>query len=204
MINYLTVLYAITIVYMAVAERYAVYARLLAIQGLILFGITLAELDVVNLASLIFVSLETFVFKSLVVPYMLNKIITNTKVVKVHTEALSGFYELLLIIISLMISIFMAYTLKNPYIDTVFLTIAFFSLFSGLIIIVTHRLIISHLIGFLVLENSTFIFSMAIGNEMPMLLNIGTLLDIFVGVLILGFFGMKLKQNINDLTLLKD
>jgi len=39
---------------------------------------------------------------------------------------------------------------------------------------------------------------------MPMLINIGTLLDIFVGVLILGFFGMKLKPNIDELTTLKD
>jgi len=204
MINYLTVMFAITIVYMAIAERYKVYARLLGIQGLILFGMTLSELNEIEITNLIFISLETLVFKAMVVPYMLNRIIINTKVLKVHNEALSGFYELLLIIISLLISIFMAYTLKSPYIDTVFLTIAFFTLFSGLIIIVTHRLIISHLIGFLVLENSVFIFSMAIGNEMPMLINIGTLLDIFVGVLILGFFGMKLKPNIDELTMLKD
>jgi len=204
MTNYLTVMFAITIVYLAITERFAVYARLLGIQGFILFGITLSELHKVSIGDLLFVSSETLFFKGIVVPYMITRIIKSTNVVKVANDTLSGFYELLFIIISLLISIFMAYTLKNPYINTVFLTIAFFTMFSGLIIIVTHRLIISHLIGFLVLENSVFIFSIAVGNEMPMLINIGTLLDIFVGVLILGFFGMKLKPNIDELTTLKD
>jgi hydrogenase-4 component E len=204
MINYLSVMFAITIVYLAVTDRFVVYARLLGLQGFILFGITLAELHRASIGDLLFISSETFLFKGLVVPYMINVIVKNTKVEKVTNEALSGFYELLLIIISLLISIFMAYTLKNPYIDTVFLTIAFFTMFAGLIIIVTHRLIISHLIGFLVLENAAFLFSIAVGSEMPMMINIGTLLDIFVGVLILGFFGMKIKPNIDQLTQLKD
>jgi hypothetical protein len=37
-----------------------------------------------------------------------------------------------------------------------------------------------------------------------MLINIGILLDIFVGVLILGFFGLRLKAHANELTLLRD
>jgi len=69
---------------------------------------------------------------------------------------------------------------------------------------VTHQLIISHLIGFLVIENAVFLFSLAVGNEMPFFINIGILLDLFVGVLILGFFGMRLKPHTNELTTLKD
>ena len=45
---------------------------------------------------------------------------------------------------------------------------------------------------------------MAVGNRMPMLINIGILLDIFVGVLILVFFGLRLKPRTNELTMLKD
>jgi hypothetical protein len=39
---------------------------------------------------------------------------------------------------------------------------------------------------------------------MPMMINVGILLDIFVGVLILGFFGLRLKPHTNQLTMLKD
>ena len=94
--------------------------------------------------------------------------------------------------------------LVNPFINAIYLAIALFTLFTGLLLIVTHKLIISHLIGFLVLENAVFMFSLAVGNEMPMLINIGILLDLFVGVLILGFFGLRLKPHTNELTMLKD
>ena len=65
-------------------------------------------------------------------------------------------------------------------------------------------LIISHLIGFLIIENAVFLFSIALGNEMPAFINVAMLLDIFVGVLILGFFGLRLKPDTGDLTQLKD
>jgi hypothetical protein len=37
-----------------------------------------------------------------------------------------------------------------------------------------------------------------------MLINMGILLDIFVSVLILGIFVMRLKQHSHELTMLKD
>ena len=115
-----------------------------------------------------------------------------------------GFYLLIFSVMALLASIILAFSLKNQYVNTLFMTMALFCLFTGLLLIVTHRLIISHLIGFLIMENAVFIFSLAVGNEMPMLINVGILLDIFVGVLILGFFGMRLRPNTNELTMLKD
>jgi len=105
---------------------------------------------------------------------------------------------------ALLLSVVIASTLVNPFINTIYQTIALYALLTGLILIVTHRLIISHLIGFLIIENAVFVFSLAVGSEMPMLVNIGILLDLFVGVLILGFFGLRLKPHTNELTMLKD
>ena len=123
---------------------------------------------------------------------------------KVHRQAMPGFYLLILSMLTLLISVVLANSLINPFVNTIYMTIALFCLFTGLLMIVTHKLIISHLIGFLIIENAVFIFSLAVGNEMPMLINIGILLDIFVGVLILGFFGLRLKPHTNELTMLKD
>jgi hydrogenase-4 component E len=63
--------------------------------------------------------------------------------------------------------------------------------------------------GFLVIENGVFILSLAVGNEMPMLVNIGILLDIFVSVLLLGIFANKIgdvlkEQDVSQLRNLKD
>jgi hydrogenase-4 component E len=204
MVNYLIVLFAVTLIYFASAERLIIYVRLIGLQGLLLCGIAFFELKEVNTANLIFIISESLLFKALLVPFLLKKILAASGVTKVHRQAMPGFYLLILSIFALVLSVVMAHSLINPYVNTIYMTVALFSLFTGLLMIVTHKLIISHLIGFLIIENSVFIFSIAAGNEMPMLINIGILLDLFVGVLVLGFFGLRLKPHTNELTILKD
>jgi hydrogenase-4 component E len=204
MVNYLIVLFAVTLMYFVSAERLSTYVRLVALQGLLLCGVAVFELKEVNLANLLFIVAETLLFKAILLPYLLSRIIRKSGVTKVHRQAVPGFYLLIFSIAGLLVSVILSVILVNPFINSIYLAIALFTLFTGLLLIVTHKLIISHLIGFLVVENAVFLFSLAIGNEMPMLINIGILLDIFVGVLILGFFGLRLKPHTNELTMLKD
>ena len=204
MVNYLIVLFAITLIYFSSAERLIIFIRLIGIQGLLLCGIALFELKEINSVNLLFIASETLIFKTILLPYLLNRIIKRSDVSKVHRMAMPAFYLLILSIFALLISVLLANSLINPYINTIYMAIALFTLFTGLLLIVAHKLIISHIIGFLVIENSVFMFSIAVGSKMPMLINIGILLDIFVGVLILGFFGLRLKPRTNELTMLKD
>jgi len=204
MVIYLIVMFAITLVYFASAERLVTYIRLIGIQGLLLCGVAVLELTEINTVNLIFIIAETIIIKAIVIPYLLRRITAVSGVTKVHRQAMPGFYLVILSVASLLASLILSWSLRNPYVNVIYMTIALFCLFTGLLLIVTHRLIISHLTGFLILENAVFLFSIAVGNEMPMLINIGILLDIFVGVLILGFFGLRLKPHTNELTLLKD
>jgi hydrogenase-4 component E len=204
MVNYLIVFFAVTLMYFSSADRLTTYVKLIGIQGLLLCGIAIFGLNEVNTANLLFIVAETLIFKAVVLPYLLTRIINRSGVTKVHRLAMPGFYLLIFSIFGLLISVILANILINPFINTIYLAIALFTLFTGMLLIVTHKLIISHLIGFLIIENAVFMFSLAIGNEMPMMINIGILLDIFVGVLILGFFGLRLKPHTNELTMLRD
>ncbi|HZM12687.1 MAG TPA: hypothetical protein VFB86_00770 [Bacteroidales bacterium] len=204
MVNYLIVFFAVTLMYFSSADRLTTYIKLIGIQGILLCGIAIFELNEVNTANLLFIVSETLIFKTIMLPYLLTRIIQRSGVTKVHRLAMPGFNLLLFSIFGLLISVILAKILINPFINTIYLAIALFTLFTGMLLIVTHKLIISHLIGFLIIENAVFMFSLAIGNEMPMMINIGILLDIFVGVLILGFFGLRLKPHTNELTMLKD
>jgi hydrogenase-4 component E len=204
MVNYLIVLFSVTLVYFAAAERLIIYIRLLAIQGLLLCGIAVFELNEINTVNLLFIVTETLIIKTLLIPYLLSRIISRSGVSKVHRQATPGFYLLLLSILSLLVSVILAGAMINQYINVIYMAVALYTLLTGLLLIITHKLIISHLIGFLIVENAVFMFSLAIGSRMPALINIGILLDIFVGVLILGFFGLRLKPHTNELTMLKD
>ena len=79
----------------------------------------------------------------------------------------------------------------------------------GLLLITVHRRIFTHMVGFLIIENAVFFFSLAVGAHMPMLVNVGVLLDILMGVLILGMFITRLNSSTamldsDELTKLKD
>jgi hydrogenase-4 component E len=204
MVNYLIVLFAVTLIYLSVAERFRIYAGLMGLQGFLLFGITLIELQEVNTTNLVLIASETVFFKGIVVPFLLFRIIRKTGVYKVHKLAMPGFYLLILTIAALIVSLVLSKSLINPYINTEYMTIALFCLFTGMLLIITHKYILSQVIGFLVIENAVFILSLAVGNKNPMLINIGILLDIFVGVLILGMFALRLKPHTLELTRLKD
>jgi len=204
MMEFMIVACAATLIYLSAAQRFRVFARLMGVQGLLIFGIALLELEDMATANLVLVVSETLLFKGIVVPFMLFFIIRRTQVFKVHEKAMPAMYILMLNMLMLLFSVLISYSLQNPYVNLEFMTVALYALLSGLVIIVTHKLIISHLIGFLIIENAVFLFSIALGNEMPAFINVAMLLDIFVGVLILGFFGLRLKPDTGDLTQLKD
>jgi len=100
-------------------------------------------------------------------------------------------------------------TISDPHLRKIFFVVALSALFTGLYIIVTRRKIITHVMGFLVIENGVFVLSMAVGNEMPMLVNTGILLDIFASIFLLGIFVNKIgdvmkEQDVEQLSNLKD
>ena len=204
MVVMLVIVFAVTLIYLSMTERFPVYSGLIGFQGVLLFLLSFLELDSITLATLLFVTIETLVFKVIVVPYMLLRIIRKTGETKVHEQALPGFYSLVFISIGLLLSIAITSSLDTSPDTMIYFIVAFFAVYTGLFMIISHRKIFSHLVGFLVIENAVLLLSLAIGSEMPMLINIGILLDIFVSVLILGVFMMRLKPHASELTMLKD
>ncbi|MEI7500110.1 MAG: hypothetical protein WCK84_06625 [Bacteroidota bacterium] len=200
----LVIIFAITLIYLCMTERFPIYAGLIAFQGVLLFALSFLELHAITLSTLLFVAIETLVFKVIVVPYLLFRIIDKTGEARVHDKALPGFYSLIFITLGLLLSIVVSFSMNTRPETMIYFVVAFFAVYTGMFMIISHKKIFSHLVGFLVIENAVLLLSLAIGSEMPMLINIGILLDIFVSVLILGIFVMKLKQSAHELTMLKD
>ena len=200
----LIIVFAISLIYLSVTERFRIYAGLVGLQGLLLFGISFMQLDRITLATVLFVAIETLLFKVIVVPYLLFTVIRKTGVAKVHDKSLPSFYSLLMVTLGLLLSIVVSFSMNTTPYNLMFFIVSFFAVYTGLFLIISHRKIFSHLVGFLVIENAVLLLSLAIGSEIPMLINLGILLDIFVSVLILGIFVMRLRQQTDDLTILKD
>lgn len=209
MILPLIILYVMTLVYLSITERFRNFAALIALQGWLLFGIALVRLHAAAPLELIFIGLETLLFKALLVPAILFAVIRRTGISRVPSSGSSQFHALLLSLTALVVSASVTYYIADTTVDQVFFGVAMYALLSGLILIVLRQRLFSHLVGFLVIENGVFLFSTAIGVEMPFLINAAILLDILISVLMLGVFFTRIDGRLHDadansLTRIKD
>ena len=190
-------LYIVTLVYLAITERYRTFASIMAVQGWLLFAIALLRLHAIHPAELAFIALETLVFKAVLVPFILFRIIRQTKTNRVRTSGSSQFGSLVLSITALVVSASLTYCIADRSIDLVFFGVALYALLSGLTLIVLRSQLFSHLVGFLAIENGVFLFSTAVGVEMPGVIGIAILLDILMSVLMMSIFFRRIDDRIH-------
>lgn len=208
MILSLIILYVLTLIYLSIADRFRNQTSILAIQGLLLFGIALARMHSFHPVEMGFIVVETLIFKAIVIPAILLYVINRTKINRIHSSS-SQFGALVMSIIALVASCTITYYMADDRTDMIFFGVALYALLSGLILIVMRKRIFAHLIGFLVIENGVFMLSMAIGVEFPLLINLAIMLDILVSIVILGMFLQRMDNEIHTdetdaLTSIKD
>ena len=128
----------------------------------------------------------------------------RTKINRIAASGTSQFNSLVLSLAALVASISVTYCIAEETINLVFFGVALYALLSGLILIVVRTRIFSHMVGFLVIENGVFLFSMAVGVEMPSMIEIAIMLDILISILMLGLFLTKIgaRFRIGDTDLL--
>lgn len=66
------------------------------------------------------------------------------------------------------------------------IAVSLFSIMVGLFMIVARRLAITQVLGYLAMENGIYTFGLAFAEKEPLLVEMGILLDVFVGVFIMG------------------
>lgn len=182
------ILYAITLIYFALSERVKKFVVLLSIQGTLLFCIVFFSMNEIKLFDFIFILTETILVKAIFIPRFLNKVRKRNKLKREHEPFVPVFYSIIVVSFSLIFSFILCSFLIDTEIYTKYFTVAFASVIFGIYFIIIHKNIFSHLVGYLIIENGIFLFSLSVGSTMPLMVNLAILLDVFMGVLVLGVF----------------
>ena len=209
MTNILLITFAISLLYMGIANRLSTCINILALQGILLFGVSFIELIQINTINLIFILFETIVFKTIAIPIFLKNVIKKNNIVREAEPFVPDFLSVVIITCIILGSFILSNVITGVHIRKMFLLVSVSALLSGLFIIITRKKVVTHIMGYLVIENGVFILSLSAGNKMPMLVNTGITLDIFVSVLVLGVFVNRIgntfeEMNVDNLTNLKD
>lgn len=198
MTNVLLIIFIISLLYVSIANRIITYVRVLALQGFILFGVTFLQLQDIKTWNLVLILLETIVFKALAVPMFLGYLIKRNKITRETEPYLPHFISLIITTMIVVITVLLASSIQDTHLDKIFFIVSLSTLFTGLYFIASRKKIITHVMGYLMIENGVFVLSLAVGNEMPNLVNLGIMLDVFASVLILGIFLNKIGDVFKD------
>lgn len=204
MISLLIISFGVTLIYLSIAERMRTYNILVALQGMLLFAITYMELKNIDAWHLVLILLETLIVKVIVLPYFIHRLL-----IKKHNSSVAmvvpGFVSLVAVSVIIFLSFLLSYLLHDNQIQVKYFTGAIAAIFTGLYLIIVHKQVFTHMMGYLTIENGIFLLSLAIGNEMPLTVNLAVLLDVFSSVLILGIFINRLEAfSTLDVDQLKD
>lgn len=187
MIELLLVLFASSLLYVSMTSRLESYIKVLFVQGLIMFGMVAFESNSLLSFNFFFLALETLGFKTIIIPLILVKVVRRLGVRREVAPYTTNFNSLLIASFILIFGFFAAYQAIDPgqAIKPLHLGVSISTLLIGLFVIMSRKKIITHVLGFIILENGIFMLSLSIANEMPFIVNLGVLLDIFIGVFLL-------------------
>ncbi len=171
------------------SSRVMVRIKAIALQGGLLsvlhFMVRGAKFDV-HSAVLVFI---TFAIKTIAIPLLIYR---STKDLSTgfRAEPRIGSHALLLIggIIAVMSFSGIEYfpLSSKPELSPLLIPTALTTVLIGFLILVTKTKATNQIIGFLVLENGIFTFGMTIIDTFPMMVEVGVLLDVLVGVFVMG------------------
>ncbi len=201
MVNGFIILFGLTMLYLSTTSRLKAHVNVLILQGFLLFLICAAGFSHCPWYIILFLTVETLLFKTILIPLFLNKVLKKTHSNR-DTDANIAHFYCLLISSVILFGGFMFSIIHIPslsMINTMCFGIALATIIISLWLITIKHKILSNVIEFITMENGIFLLSLSVAKEMPMLVNIGVLLDVFIAIYILGLFVSQINTEMGDL-----
>lgn len=188
LINSVLVLLVLTGFMLLGSSRLAACIRVVAFQGVLLGLLAILMQHGEQTVTGVLLPLSTAVVKGLLLPWLLFRAMREAETVR-EIEPLIG-YNLSIIAGSaaLVIALWLGQRLRLPTEppSSLLVPAALFTGLTAMIVIVSRRKALTQVLGYLALENSIYAFGTAIALRLPVLVELGILLDVFVGVFVMG------------------
>jgi hydrogenase-4 component E len=158
-----------------------------AIQGVVLGALAIAVHGHLT-TRIVLVGAGAMVVKGIVIPRMLQRAMRDAAIVR-EVEPLIGFVpSLLLGALGTGLALLFSRTLPllPEHQGSLLMPTSFATVLTGFLILITRRKAITQVVGYLVLENGIFVMGLALLEAMPFLVELGVLLDLFVGIFVMG------------------
>jgi len=169
--------------------------RTVAVQGALLSLLPLLLHQHLTLGAALTV-IPTFTLKGIIIPGMMTRALRDVKI-KREVESLIGLQtSVILGALATVFALLFANQLPLTAADSGELIVptSIATLLAGFIMLTTRFKALTQIVGYLVLENGIFIFGMLLVEAMPLVVEMGVLLDLFVAVFVICIIANKINQ----------
>lgn len=136
-----------------------------------------------------------------IIPAMLQRALRDVGIRR-EVEPLLGFgASLLLVGATTALAVLFASTLPlaPQHADSLLVPASLATFMSGFLLLVTRRKAITQVVGYLTLENGVFIFGLTLVEAMPLLVEVGVLLDVLVGIFVMGIIIDRIQREFSSI-----
>src|SRR5436853_6433657 len=114
------------------------YFSLMALQGILLFGLAYYELKEVVLGQLLFILFESLIFKAIFVPLFLLRI-TRGKIHRHHGGPVKGYYSVFIAAVIVVASFIVSHMIHDEHLQIKYFTAAISAILVGLFVAINNR-----------------------------------------------------------------
>jgi len=176
-------------------SRIIAVIRTVAVQGALLGLLPLLLHEHFSLEATLMVA-GTVALKGVVIPGMMSRALRDVQI-KREVEPLIGLQPSVILgaLATVFALLFTAHLpLTAPHKGALLVPAAIATVLTGFIILTTRFKALSQVMGYLMLENGIFIFGMLLVEAMPLIVELGVLLDLFVGIFVICIIVNKINQ----------
>ena len=156
-------------------------------QG-VLLGIMPLAMGLGHHFHIVLLSVAAITVKGWLIPYLLRRAQIQVHIQREVDPYIGYTVSLMLCALGTGLSLVLAHNLPlMPGTEFALLVPASLAtLFTGFLLLVSRRKALTQVVGYLVLENGIYLFALLLVEEMPVLVEAGILLDLFVGIFVMG------------------
>lgn len=139
--------------------------------------------------------------KGLLFPFMLNRALRETRARREIEPFVGPVLSLLIGVGVLTLAFGFGGRLPLPWAAPSALLVpgGLFTMWTGLFLIMARRKALTQVLGYIVMENGIFVLGMVVVEAMPLLVELGVLLDIFVAVFVMGIIVFHIQREFDHI-----
>ena len=171
-----------------------------ATQGVLLGVLTLCVHEGFS-TWMVLITIGTILVKGVLIPGMLLRAIRDAAIRR-EIEPFIGFPPCLLLgALGTGASLIFARTLPlaKEHVGSLLVPASMATVWTGFLVLTTRRKAINQVVGYLVLENGIYIMGLTLLHAMPFMVEMGVLLDLFVGIFVMGIILNHIRREFSSL-----